>query len=248
MRWFLALALSCLPVAAQAQAEKPVDIAIVVMLDRSESIDTEEARAQIDGLIFTLRNSRFRETIAVGWYGGIALSVTTWSSFGRHEVILPWTRIASAGDADAAAAILKLDYARQTISKHGTQTDVAFSIEVGMKQLDALPWGASKSVINVVADGISNIGRIATVDRDIALARGITVNGLIMARGKAIPVLSRYFQREVIGGPAAFLQVSVSNDDFANAMLRKILLEMVRLRLPNTANIDIASGISLDHQ
>ena len=248
MRWFLALALICLPVTAQAQAAKPVDIAIVVLLDRSASIDTEDARAQIDGLIYTLRHSRFRDTIAVGWHGSIAFSVTTWSSFGRHEVILPWTRIASTEDADTAAAILELDYARQAISKHGTQTDIAFSIKVGLKQLDTLPWVASKSVINVVADGISNIGRLAWVDRDIALARGVTVNGLIMARGKAIPVLSRYFKREVIGGPAAFLQVSVSNDDFANAMLRKILLEMVRLRLPDAANIDMASGISLDHQ
>ena len=103
-----------------------------------------------------------------------------------------------------------------------------------MKQFDTLPWEASKSVINVVADGISNIGRLAMVDRDAALARGFTVNGLIMARGSAIEVLSRYFQREVIGGPAAFLQVSVSNEDFANAMLRKILLEMVRVHQPRT--------------
>ncbi len=232
MRWFLALVLSCLPFAAQAQAAKPVDIAIVVSLDRSESIDAEDARAQIDGLVFTLRHSRFRDTVAVGWYGSIALSVVTWSSFGRHEVILSWTRIAGADDADAAATILELDYARQGVARHGTQTDVAFAIEVGMKQLDTLPWTASKSVINVVADGISNIGRLAMVDRNAALARGFTVNGLIMARGKAIEVLSRYFQRQVIGGPAAFLQVSVSNDEFANAMLRKILLEMVRLRRP----------------
>ena len=134
------------------------------------------------------------------------------------------------------------------IAKHGKQTDVAFSIEVGMKQLDIIPWVASKSVINVVADGISNIGRIAWVDRDIALARGITVNGLIMARGKSIPVLTRYFQREVIGGPAAFLQVSISNDDFANAMLRKILLEMVRLRQPRaTAGEVVAGEIGLNH-
>ena len=56
-----------------------------------------------------------------------------------------------------------------------------------------------------------------------------------MARGSAIEVISRYFQREVIGGPAAFLQVSAGNEDFANAMLRKILLEMVRLRQPSVS-------------
>ena len=220
------------PVATQAQAAKSVDIAIVVSLDRSASIDAEEARAQIDGLVFTLRHSRFRDAVTVGWYGSIALSVVTWSSFGRHEVILPWTRIAGADDADAAAMILDLDYARQGVAQHGRQTDVAFAIEVGMKQLDTLPWEASKSIINVVADGISNIGRLAWVDRDMALVRGITVNGLIMATSKNRKVLSRYFQREVIGGPTAFLQESVSNDAFANAMLRKLLLEMVRLRQP----------------
>ena len=232
MHWFLALMLSCLPAAVQAQAAKPVDIAIVVSLDRSESINAEDARAQIDGLVFTLRHSRFRDTVAAGWLGRIALSVITWSSFGRHEVILPWMQIAGPGDAGVAAAVLELDYSRQRVARHRTQTDIAFAIEVGMKQLETLPWAASRSVVNVVADGISNIGRLAAVDRDAALARDITVNGLIMGRGSAIEVLSRYFRREVIGGPTSFVQVSVSNEDFANAMLRKILLEIVRLRQP----------------
>ena len=239
MRRFLVLLLSCLPFAAPAQAANPVDIAIVVSLDRSESIDADDARTQIDGLVFTLRHSRFRDSVAAGWFGSVALTVVTWSSFGRHEVILPWMQIAGAGDADVAATILELDYARQRVARHGTQTDIAFAIEVGMNQLDTLPWEASKSVINVVADGISNIGRVAMVDRDVALARGFTVNGLIMARGSAIEVISRYFRREVIGGPTAFLQVSASNEDFARAMLRKILLEMVRLRRPRASAHEI---------
>jgi len=240
MRWLLAFVLSCLPFASHAQGAKSVDIAIVVSLDRSESIDTADARAQIDGLVFTLRHSRFRETVASGWFGRIALTVVTWSSFGRYEVILPWMQVAGAADADVAAAILELDYARQRVARHGTQTDVAFAIEVGMNQLDILPWEAGKSVINVVADGISNIGRVAMADRNIAMARGFTVNGLIMARGSAIEVLSRYFRREVIGGPTSFLQVSASNEDFANAMLRKILLEMVRLHGPKVSVYEIA--------
>ena len=240
MRCLLALVLAFLPLAAQAQGAKPVDIAIVVSLDRSESIDMEDARAQIDGLVFTLRHARFHDAVTAGWFGRIALSVVTWSSFGRHEVILPWMQIAGAGDAEVAAAILKLDYTRQRAARHGTQTDIAFAIEVGMEQIETLPWAASQSVINVVADGISNIGRVATVDRDAALARGITINGLIMARGSAIGVLSRYFRREVIGGPTSFVQVSASNEDFANAMLRKIILEMVRLRQPRTIVHEIA--------
>ncbi len=238
MRWFLALMLSCLPLAAQAQEAKPVDLAIVVSLDRSESIDADEAKAQIDGLVYTLRHSNFRDTVAVGWYGSIGLTVLTWSSFGRSEVILPWTSVADRGDAAAAAKFLELDYARQIFAPHGSQTDLAFAIEIGMNQLDELPWPATRSVINVVADGISNIGRLPMIDRNIALERGITINGLVMARGSAIEVVSRYFEREVIGGPLSFVQVSEGTHDFANAMLRKIVREMVRLRAPTVSAKD----------
>ena len=86
----------------------------------------------------------------------------------------------------------------------------------------------------MVADGVSNIGRCARVDRNVAMARGITVNGLIMAHGPAIELMTRYFRREVIGGAASFLELSTNNEQFTNAMLRKMLLEMSRLREPNS--------------
>ena len=38
MRWLLILVLSCLTFAAQAQADKPFDIAIMVLLDRSKPV------------------------------------------------------------------------------------------------------------------------------------------------------------------------------------------------------------------
>jgi len=243
MRRLLIACLGLLPVAAVAQPAGPVDLAIAVSLDRSESIDAEDAEAQINGLIYALRHSRFRDAVAAGPRGRIGLSVVTWSSFGRYQVILPWMQVAGREDAALAAEILELDFDRQRAARHGTQTDVAFAIEVGLKQLDQLPWTASQQVINVVADGISNIGRVASVDRDLALARGITVNGLIMARGSAIEVMTRYFRREVIGGATSFVQVSSSPQDFAEAMLRKMLLEIVRLRPPAPTLATLAPAI-----
>ena len=230
MRWLAVVFAVLLPPATWAKSPEPVDVAIVVALDRSESIDREEARAQIRGLIHTLTNSRFMQVVSSGPHGRIGLSVVAWSSFGRTELLLPWSVVAGPADAARAAEILALDFERQRTTRHGSQTDVAFAIELGITQHEHLPWPATQRVINVVADGISNIGRVASVDRDRALKRGITINGLIMGRGSAIEVLSRYFKREVIGGPSAFVQVSRSNDDFAEAMLRKMLLEMVRLR------------------
>ena len=191
------------PPLAPARAGEAVDLAIVVSLDRSHSIDEADAESQINGLIFTLRQTAFADVVAGGRLGGIGLSVVTWSSFGHHETILPWVRIAGRADAALAASILEADFLRQKAARHGSLTDIALAIEVGIDQLDRLPWAASRRVINVVADGVSNIRRLAAVDRDDALARGIVVNGLIMAHGEAVEPLAEHFRREVIGGPSA---------------------------------------------
>lgn len=210
-------------------AEDGVDIAVVVSLDRSESVDAAEAEAQIKGLIYTLGDQRFLKAVRSGGHQRIALSVVTWSSFGRHEEILPWQIISGADDAQAAAAVLARDFERQRKIVHGTQTDVAMGIEIGATALEHLPWPAEQRVINMVGDGVSNIGRVAFLDRNAAIARGITINALITAQGSAVRVLTEYFRREVIGGPTAFVQLTNGEEDFAQAMLRKMLLEIALL-------------------
>ncbi len=54
MRLILVLILCGLPMPALADGEKPVDVAIVVSYDRSESIDRAEAHTQIQGTKPTL--------------------------------------------------------------------------------------------------------------------------------------------------------------------------------------------------
>ncbi|MBT6429921.1 MAG: DUF1194 domain-containing protein [Rhodospirillaceae bacterium] len=234
MRLILILIMCALPIGAtsadQAQDRGQVDVAIVVSYDRSESIDRGEADAQIQGLIHTLRHPRFHTAVASGYFKRIALSAIAWSSFAKQELIMPWMQIGNAQDARMAAIWLEKFRDRGERTPHGTQTDVAWGIKLAAEQMHTLPWRASKKVINMVGDGISNIGRIASIARDETVLQGITINGLVMARGKGIRVLSAYYRREVIGGPTAFLQLSQSNDDFAQAMLRKLTLEMVRLR------------------
>ena len=64
----------------------------------------------------------------------------------------------------------------------------------------------------------------------------------------AIEVMSRYFRREVIGGAESFVELSTSNEQFANAMLRKMLLEMARLVEPGATQITWADQTALDHR
>jgi hypothetical protein len=214
---------------AIAWSGEKVDIAMVVSFDRSESIDRDEAVAQITGLIYTLRHPRFHAAVASGYYGRIGLSALTWSSFVRHEVILPWMMIGGPEDGEVAAQWLGKFLNRKVAAQHGTQTDVAYGLEIGRRQMHALPWAAVKRVINIVSDGISNTGHIAMVDRDKTWAQGIAINALIIAQGSAIRVLRNYFRDNVIAGPSAFVQLAQSNEEFAAATLRKMVLEIALL-------------------
>ena len=141
-------------------------MAIVVSYDRSESIDRAEADSQIQGLIYTLRHPRFHAAVASGYFHRIALSAIAWSSFAKQELIMPWIQIATPDEANMAALWLEKFRDRGETVPHGKQTDVAFGIKMAAEQMHTLPWWVSKKVINMVSDGISNIGRIAAIARD----------------------------------------------------------------------------------
>ena len=173
---FLALAMLAAALPFAAVAQERTDLNMVVSLDRSESVNAEEAIAQIQGLIHALTHERFIGAIQSGTHGRIGFAVVKWSSFNRSEVILPWTVIADLADAEAVSTRLYTAMKKRRPSPDGTQTDLAFGIAVATAMLDAAPYRATRDVINIVGDGLSNIGRLPSVDRDIALSRGITIN------------------------------------------------------------------------
>lgn len=70
-----ALILLAAVVPAATAAAEPSDVDIVVALDRSESIGREEALAQLDRLIHTLRHARFLESVRGRRHGRIGLAV-----------------------------------------------------------------------------------------------------------------------------------------------------------------------------
>lgn len=212
-----------------AAAQTKTDINMVVSLDRSESITSTDAALQIQGLIYALKHPEFLTAIRHGHHKRIGVSVIKWSSFNRYATLLPWQIVADEADADRVSAMLGLLLLPNPGRDDGSQTDVALGIERGVAMLAEAPTEANKEVINMIADGVSNIGHVAVVERDAAVARGITINALILAQGSAIRVLTNYFRREVIGGPASFVLHAPAREDFIRAMLRKMLVEVAEL-------------------
>jgi len=83
---------------------------------------------------------------------------------------------------------------------------------------------AQRRVIDISGDGSNNDGRDVGAARDDAVAAGITVNGLPIIEVE--PGLEDYYRRNVIGGVGAFVVVARDIDAFANAVLRKLLVEV----------------------
>jgi hypothetical protein len=60
--------------------------------------------------------------------------------------------------------------------------------------------------------------------RDDAVALGITINGLPILTLE--PFLDQYYKADVIGGPNAFMIVARSYEEFADAILKKLITEI----------------------
>lgn len=224
----LAFGLVCF-LTVKAEAKTPTDVDIVLALDRSESISGVEALQQVEAIIYTLLHPRFHQSATNGLHGRIGLSVITWSSFTKSEVLLPWTIIGSPGDARVAAKTLFPYLNVDDAQAHGSQTDVAFGIQQGTEMHGRSPFQPIRKALNMVGDGIGNIGRVPWSDRKKAIEQGIVINALISGSERARPVLETYFKRDVIGGPTAFFMWAGDTDDFLDGMLQKFVLEIANL-------------------
>ena len=90
-------------------------------------------------------------------------------------------------------------------------------------------------MIDVSGDGPNNMGFPVLQAREAVLDRGITINGLpIMINadyfgGYSIRELDVYYEDCVIGGPGAFLITVENIDRIAEAIRRKLVLEIAGL-------------------
>lgn len=92
-------------------------------------------------------------------------------------------------------------------------------------------YAGTRRVIDVSGDGINNQGRSVTSARDDAVESGITINGLAIINDRpqrfVNPIaLDEYFKEQVIGGPGAFLLVVHGFYSFAEAIRKKLVLEI----------------------
>ena len=202
-----------------------VDVALVLAVDISFSMDMEELALQRAGYVEALRSSEVHKAIANGATGRIAISFFEWAGVNIQHHLLPWTVIDSPESALAAAAEIEKQPTRR-----GQRTSISGAIDFSVRQLDEAPFRALRKVMDISGDGPNNSGRVVTVARDEALRKGISINGLPIAIRKPgyldISQLDIYYEDCVIGGQGAFVIPITEKAQFIQTIRTKLIMEI----------------------
>jgi Protein of unknown function (DUF1194) len=209
---------------AAAQNHPKVDLALVLALDVSGSVDRAEFALQRDGLAIALQHRRVIEAIARGPEGQIAVAVVQWGGLDEQSVSVPWTIISD--HASAARFAQQLVRAPRRYMDGGTH--ISGLIRFATRFAIGAPVSAARRVIDISGDGIDNVQYSTHGARDGATRVGLTINGLAILNEDA--KLDVYYKANVIGGPHAFVMTAQNYQDYAAAILRKLLRE-IDLRL-----------------
>ena len=211
------------PAAAQRGAGEPVDLALVLAVDASGSVDQARFELQKQGYVAAFRHPRVIGAITSGPTQSIAVIMMQWTGPAQQVIAVPWTRIFDAASANALAD--KIAAAPRAL--YGGGTSISGAIDASMGLLFDNPYKAARRVIDVSGDGSNNRGRSVREARDEAIAKGVGINGLPILALE--PDLDRYYEQNVIGGPGAFVITAKDFETFGEAILKKLIAEIARV-------------------
>ena len=200
-----------------------VDLELVLAADISFSMSDENLSVQTDGYAQAFRDPEVVAALSTGPLGRIAASYVEWSD--GQRVVVPWTLLRNRADAERFASHITAGSAKHSA---GT-TYITGVIRLGTRMIEENDFAALRRVIDISGNGENNRGEAPDRARDVAILRGITINGLPMPtwvdprRLGEVPA-DIYYRDHVIGGPGAFL---LKVDDRAN-VLRSIKSKLLR--------------------
>ncbi len=236
--WLLSVLVTGLLTIAPAWQHAPtdVDLALVLAVDVSTSMDPDEQNLQRQGYVEAFRAPSVHQAIHAGLLGRIAVTYVEWAGAhtpGYQKVIIPWTVLESPKDTIAFA-----DRLARAPTHRVPGTSISKAIEFSLALLSSGDFLATRRVIDISGDGSNNQGGLVTKARDKAVARGVTINGLpIMLkepdRRENAP-MDAYYRDCVIGGSGAFLVPVREREQFLTQTRTKIVREIAGVGAPSS--------------
>ncbi|WP_049792607.1 DUF1194 domain-containing protein [Polymorphum gilvum] len=221
--WLLAWLLA---VAVPAAAEE-VDLELVLLADATGSIDDDEIRFQRQGYATAITDPAVIGAIQDNLIGRIAVTYVEWGGATSQDVVVDWTIIDGPESAARFAQALS-GPPRRAFGRNAIGSALLF----GKRLIDDNGITGIRRVIDLSADSANNWhGVPLPVARAEVVAAGIVINGLaVLCRNcsgrPAAYDLEDAFARWIIGGPGAFVVTADSPATFAEAVRRKLILEI----------------------
>jgi Protein of unknown function (DUF1194) len=217
------------------------DANVVTAIDVSDSIGRYEEWLEQTGLVRGLVHPGFLRAATAGPHRRIGFAAFTWSSDGKFDLLVPWTIIGSAEEAArisaALASITLIDRSHygggdredaredeNDVVRPERLTDISAAIDFASLLLASVPYATSRSVMNICGNGTDNVDDGTVLARHRALARGFTINGLVLGRK---PEVTQYFRSSVIGGPGSFVMELSDPNDAGEIMMKKFSRDLV---------------------
>ena len=194
------------------------DIALVLAVDVSGSVDQNEFAIQMEGLAEGLRDSAVAEALVAG---EAAITVLQWTGASRQAVTVPWRQIKSFEDLETLAREIET----ATRKWRNFSTAIGEALEFSHAQFASAPV-CKRKVIDISGDGSSNEGIDPAEIRDALQADGIIVNALVIEGAE--PRMTEYFWENVILGPGAFVITANSYEEYPSRMRWKLLKEVTK--------------------
>ena len=220
MRWFFALIIW----AGMAQAQEiETSLELVLLADGSGSIDEQELRFQRQGYADAIQSPEVLDAIANTLHGHIAVVYLEWAT--NQAVVADWALID--GPESAAAWAATLDGPRAVFGRNA----IGAALLEGQRQIETNQFDGFRHVIDFSGDSIGNSsGPPIAQAREEVLFTGTVINALPILRPdsfrRAGANLEEEYATRIIGGPGAFMVTAESRETFADAVKRKLFLEI----------------------
>ena len=200
------------------------DLELVLLADASGSIDSREYLLQREGYATAIVDPEVLAAIANTAYGSIAVTYVEWAA--NQVVVADWTRISDRQDAELFAARV-LEPPRRAIGRNAIGSALMKGLAL-MEENDIVGW---RRVIDFSGDSVRNYSGPSIAEaRAAVLDAGVTINGLPILRpgdpGRAQGGLEALFSEQIVGGSHSFVVTAESRASFADAIKRKLILEI----------------------
>ena len=218
----LALGLVGAPPALAESSVDRVDVALVLAVDVSGSVDDDRFSLQMEGIARAFEDREVQSAILSGVHGALLVTLVNWSQ--KPQIAVRWRVIASPADAMSFAADV-----RRAPRRAEDFTCMSLMMQaVEEKVLPLMPVPADRMVVDISGDGRDNCNPRTAVDsmRDGLVADRVTINGLPIRAGREAETIATWYEQHVIGGAAAFLLPANGYQDFGRAIRQKFIIEI----------------------